>query len=199
MSSSLKGNFIFFQKKQPFRGGQRVKTQNYFAAPFLLHRKLHSLSSSSPKIIVTCNTFSFFFLLSTPISLHVSLNFFLSFFLTPAAPFFSSSYFPSRNSTWTQRKKKKKSKSGEDEEVWRGLAKPMLWSPSPTLGWYRHQTHGFADPHSTARAHIRSATSFTDPHSTTSPTRNIADLRSRKIIVKKKTKQFLKNTKKPMG
>jgi hypothetical protein len=105
-----------------------LKTQDYFAAPFLLRRKLHGLSSSSLEITVTCNIS--FFLLPTPISLHFSLNFFLSFFSTLAAPFFSSSYFPSRNSG-PKGKKKKKTKSGEDEEVWCGLAKPTLWSPSP--------------------------------------------------------------------
>jgi hypothetical protein len=30
-------------------------------------------------------------------------------------------------------KKKKKTESSEDEEVWHGLAKPTLWSPSLAL------------------------------------------------------------------
>jgi hypothetical protein len=118
-----------------------LKTQDYFAAPFLLHRKLHSLSSSSPEITITCNTSSFFFSSAdTHITSLFSQFFFLSFFSMSAAPFFSS-YFPSHNSGPKGKKKKKKKKKkkttttttkfGEDEEVWRGLTKPMLWSPSP--------------------------------------------------------------------
>ena len=112
-----------------------MKTQDYFAAPFRLRQKLHSLSSSSPEITVTCNTSSFFFLLLTPISLHFSLNLFLSFFSTPSAPSFHLLIFQAATIDPKERekkKRKKKTESGEDEEVWRGLAKPMLWSPSPT-------------------------------------------------------------------
>jgi hypothetical protein len=55
--------------------------------------------------------------------------------LTLVAPFF---FLFSKLQQWTQRKRKKKKEKrkteyGEDEEVWHGLAKPTLWSPSPTL------------------------------------------------------------------
>jgi hypothetical protein len=40
---------------------------------------------------------------------------------------------PKKKKKKKEKRKKKKTEYGEDEEVWHGLAKPMLWSPSPTL------------------------------------------------------------------
>jgi hypothetical protein len=128
-----------------------LKTQDYFAAPFLLHRKLNSVSSSHSRKLHSLSS-SIFFLLPTPKSLHFSLNFFLSFFSMLATPFFYFSYFPSCNSG-PKGKQKTKTESGEDEGglAWVGETHALVSFSSAasnilqhwrvifsTLGWYRH-------------------------------------------------------------
>jgi hypothetical protein len=86
-----------------------------------------------PEIIVTCKTSSFYF---SSVNTHITSLFSQFFFflssrhLVPPSFLFLIFQAATMDPKEEKNQKKKKTKSGEDEKVWRGLAKPTLWSPS---------------------------------------------------------------------